>query len=120
MPRTLGIENKIGYSTSKTVFLNSSRYTDLTKTGLYCKLIAQSKPKEFANQLEVLLMKNYTDTNRLSKLQAQASRYNQLETLRHQDRQALRQSLSAILEVVKHWTVGVPQVQQVAKLGGVK
>jgi hypothetical protein len=93
--------------------------TYLTKTGLYCKLDISSKPNRFANQLEVAPMKNFANPTRLSELQTQAALHTALEPLRHQDRAALRQSLSAILAVLGHWTVGI-SAPRVAKLGGVK
>jgi hypothetical protein len=64
-------------------------------------------------------MKNFANPARLSELHAQAAQYAALEPLRCQDRAALRQSLGAILEIAKHWTVGV-SVPRVAKLGGAK
>jgi hypothetical protein len=64
-------------------------------------------------------MNNFANPARLEALRAQAAQHAVLEPLRCQDRAALRQSLSAILEVAKHWTVGVP-APRIAKLGGVK
>jgi hypothetical protein len=64
-------------------------------------------------------MNNFANPARLEALRVQAAQYAALEPLRRQDRAALRQSLGAILEVAKHWTVGV-SAPRVAKLGGAK
>jgi hypothetical protein len=64
-------------------------------------------------------MNNFANSARLEALRVQAAQHAALESLRRQDRAALRQSLGAILEVAKHWTVGV-SAPRVAKLGGAK
>jgi hypothetical protein len=59
-------------------------------------------------------MKTYQDQTRLETLHQQAQKHALLETTRNQDQTSLRQSLSVILEIAKHWTVGIeaPQVSR--------
>lgn len=52
-------------------------------------------------------MKNYTDHIRLETLHQQAHQYALLETTRTQDQNNLRQALSTILKITKHWTFGI-------------
>ena len=65
-------------------------------------------------------MKNYTDQTRLETLHQKAKQFTLLETARRQDQSNLHQALSTLLEIAKHWTIGIGQVQSVAKLGGAK
>ena len=65
-------------------------------------------------------MKNYTDQSKLETLHQKAKQFTLLETTRRQDQSNLRQALSILLEIAKHWTIGIGQVQSVAKLGDVK
>ena len=53
-------------------------------------------------------MNQYTNTSRLNALHQEATQYAQLEITRQQDRQALKASLNTMLEVFKHWTIGIP------------
>jgi hypothetical protein len=95
--------------------------THLTKTGLCCKLIYISKPKCVYKPVQKEQpMKTHTDQTRLETLHQQAKQFTLLETTRRQDQSNLRQALSILLEIAKHWTIGIRQMQPVAKLGGAK
>jgi DNA-binding FadR family transcriptional regulator len=52
-------------------------------------------------------MKNYTDHIRLETLHQQAQHYALLETVRNQDQSNFRQAVQTILEIAKHWTLGI-------------
>jgi hypothetical protein len=58
-------------------------------------------------------MKNFNN-QRLETLHQEAKRYAQLESLRQQDRATLTQALSALLEIAKHWTIGITLPQRYA------
>lgn len=65
-------------------------------------------------------MKTYQDQTHLETLHQQAQQHALLETTRRQDQNSLRLAIGSILEIAKHWTIGIGQVQSVAKLGGAK
>jgi hypothetical protein len=56
-------------------------------------------------------MNTYTDQARLETLHHQAQQHALLETTRQQDQTRLRQSLSTLLEIAKHWTIGIPSAR---------
>lgn len=74
----------------------------LTKTGLYCKLVIKYKP------VGGIYISAYANTDRLRELHHEAAKYAQFEAARQQDLKALQASLNTILEILKHWTIGVP------------
>ncbi len=52
-------------------------------------------------------MKNYTDHLHLETLHQQSQRHALLETTRNQDQSSFCQSLSVIIKIAKHWTIGL-------------
>ncbi len=61
-------------------------------------------------------MNNYQDQARLEILHHAAQQHALLEHTRQQDSRTLHQALHAILEITKHWTVGVnPRVTRIRR-----
>ncbi len=56
-------------------------------------------------------MQNFSD-QRLETLHQEAKRYGQLENLRQQDRAALTKALAEMLEIAKHWTIGITPIRR--------